>query len=278
MSAYIGPLGGLVELECPSDLRPTMERPFAEIVTTSGIVRQQVSQRTRRQWDFAVGVATPSEAAQLAAVVAGEFGYGPFWFVDPWAQVTNVMAPAASTLDLGSAMDPPNDMTPGGPVDLADGSRAGRSWVPSNPGAFRAVTYLDGALHRVPVRNGQTVTASVYASGATVDVRMQWFDAAGSVAGVTSPTTHGPGSQMQRLWHFANPPVGVHAATIQVRGATRVARPALTWTSFLADWHVGQGAPSVAIPASLSQDITLATREQRGGRLASVSTTIREVG
>lgn len=275
MSAFIGPLGGLVEIECPSSLRPTMERPFAEKSTTSGIVRQQVSQRTRRQWDFAVGVATPSEAAQLAAIVAGEFGYGPFWFVDPWAQVTNLMAPRASLLES----TPPAGITVGGPVNLADGTRAGRSWVVANPATVHHVNYLDGALHRIPVRNGQTVTGTVYASGAgSVDVRLQWYDAAGAFLSNTGYTSHAPGASLARLWCYGNPPVGAHSVSVQVRGANRLARPALTWTTFVADWHVGQGAPSVAIPADLSQDIILATRDARGGRYAAVSTTIREVG
>lgn len=275
MSTYIGPLGGLVEVDCPSSLRTAADRPVSTRVTTSGVVRQQVSRRTSREWDVQWGAAQPQQIANLAALAAGEFGIGPFWFVDPWAQATNVLAPAASTLESV----PPSGMSAGGPVALADGSRAGRSWVVANPATIHHTSYVDGLLSRVPVRNGTTVTGSVYASGTAVDLRIQWYDASGAFVSNTAYASHSPGSQMQRLHVYGNPPVGAHSASVQVRGATRIARPALTWTTFVADWHVGQGAPSVAIPASLSQDIILATRENRaGGRLASVSTTIREVG
>lgn len=276
MTTYIGPLGGLVAIECPSSLRAASERPASTRVTTSGVVRQQVSRRASREWDVQWGAARPEQIANLAAIVAGEFGLGPFWFVDPWAQVTNLLAPRASMLEG----EPPAGMSLGGPVNLADGSRAGRSWVVANPATVHHVNYLDGVLHRIPVRNGQTATGTVHASGAgSVDLRLQWYDAASNFLSNTAWTSHTPGSAVTRLHVYGNPPVGAHSASVQVRGANRITRPALTWTSFVAEWHVGQGAPSVAIPATLAQDIILATREARShGRMASVSTTIREVG
>lgn len=275
MTIYIGPLGGLVEVDCPSGLRTAADRPVSTRVTTSGVVRQQVSRRASREWDVQWGAARPEQIANLAALAAGEFGIGPFWFVDPWAQVTNLLAPAASTLESS----PPSGMTAGGPVDLADGSRAGRSWVVANPATIHHTSYVDGILSRVPVVNGTPACGSVYASGSSVDVRLQWYDASSAFLSNTAWRSSAPGGQMVRCWQVGNPPVGAHSVSVQARGANRFTRPAVTWTSFLTDWHVGQGAPSVAIPASLSQDVILATRESRaGGRLASVSTTIREVG
>lgn len=274
-AAYIGPLGGLIRIpNYQGGLTSQSERVTTEKVTTSGVRRMQVAQRTYREWSVS-STMDSSEAAQLAAIVAGEFGYGPFWFVDPWAQVTNLMAPRASMLEG----EPPAGITVGGPVNLADGTRAGRSWVVADPATVHHVNYLDGVLHRIPVRNGQTVTGSVYASGAgSVDVRLQWYDAAGAFLSNTGYTSHTPGASLARLWCYGNPPVGAHSVSVQVRGANRLARPALTWTTFVADWHVGQGAPSVAIPATLAQDVILATRDARGARYAAVSTTIREVG
>ncbi|MDO5534111.1 MAG: hypothetical protein Q4F65_05620 [Propionibacteriaceae bacterium] len=277
MTSYIGPIGGLVAIDCPSTLVSTVAREQVERVTTSGVVHVQVSPRTRRQWRLDWGVATPAELAGLGALVAGEFGLGPFWFVDPWAQVTNLLPPAASTLEVAA----PGDRSVGGPAVLPGGTRVGRTMLIGDPAAPTVLPWVSTTEPaRVPVVAGVPVTGSLWGLGAgAVQVRLAWYDAAGAHLSSTPWASVQSSGRMVRAHQSTLPVAGAASVMVTVMGASRVARPAITWTDTLMDWHVGQGAHSVVVPADLAQDVILATREPRlHGRLASASTTIREVG
>lgn len=278
-SSYLGPMGGLLAFKCPSSLAPPMSRPSVERVSTSGVVRTQVGPRPTRQWRMDWSAATPSELSSFAALVAGEFGYGPFWFVNPWAQVTNVIPPDGSV----TGWPPMGGQSAGGPVNLAGSARAGRSMVIENPALYALVPGLSATQWlRVPVVPGLPVTGSVWATGpGVVQVRLQWYSVDNTHISSTPLASFTPGAAMRRI-HQSSPaaPEGAASVLVAVLGASRLARPAVTWTSKLMDWYVGQGAASVEVPTDFNPDILLALDDEADeyGRLMSAAATIREIG
>jgi hypothetical protein len=278
MHTYLGPLGGMVALKCPSGLRPSSSRPMSTSVTLGGVSKAQMGPRTARTWDVSLDAVTPAELAGLAALVEGELGVGPFAFVDPWARVTNLMPPSATIFPEGGPKTWGGPAVPGGPVDLADGGRAPSSLL-SADGAAGILPYRRGLADGVPVVPGQVVTGSMYVSGpGTLDVRLQFSTSVGgtfTTAAVKTVTNTGP--ELVRVDVTATAPDGAVAAVVRHAGATRIARPAITWTPTVLDWMPGQGAPRVVVP-DLAHAVILAMGHSTGGRYTAASFTVREVG
>jgi hypothetical protein len=250
--------------------------------TLGGAVKAQLGKRTAREIKVDHEMVDPAGIANLAALVAGEYGGGPFWWVDPWAQVTNLLTPAASVLEVGTwrAEDAAKAVSAAS-VLLADGGRAGRSIVVGVPSELltlprRPTASGWPAADNIPVLPGKPVTASVYASGTAVDVRMQWLDAAGTSLGSQTARTAAPGAIARRCSVTGVPPEGAASCYVAVTGANVIARPAVTWTARVMPWHVGQGMPRVVV-AAIDEDPALASIAP-GRQWAASSYTVTEVG
>jgi hypothetical protein len=245
--AWIGPIGGLVEVRCPAALAPSTSRPTSYRTTLGGVRKAQVSQRTQHGQQVALSFTRPQDVANLYAIVEGEFGAGPFWWVDPWATHTNLLAPRASMLEVGT-WSTDGVVVESGAVALPGGGCAGRSLSLANPAGTVFFPRYAGGSDNVPVLPGKPVTGSVYALGSTVTVRVQWLDAAGTAAGSVSAQTSSPAG-LTRCSVTAVPPSNAVACYVAVTGASILARPAVTWTDGVLPWHVGQGMPRVVIDA-----------------------------
>jgi hypothetical protein len=218
--------------------------------------------------------ATPEELANLSAVITGEFGPGPFWWVDPYAQRTNLLTPEASTLDGGTwGTSVGATVTAGGAVALDGGGRAGRSLVIGSASDTVFLPRHEGARDDIPVTPSRPVTASVWATGSSVQVGLRFVDAAGTLL-TTAFATHMPGGIMRRISVTGTPPTTAVACYLGITGATRIARPAITWTSDLKGWDVGQGIPRAVITA-MDGDV-IAAWDSLQGRSATFLVT--EVG
>lgn len=215
-----------------------------------------------------VNAARPADSATLAGFVAGEFGPGPFWWVDEWAQVTNVLPPLVASL----ATPWPNTV-PGGPLALGDGTRVGRSLLVTNASAAAYLSH-DGEVLRLPCVAGVAVTASAWLSAAGALLRVEVRSATGGVISVGTAARENEG--LGRVSASVVPPPGADHLVIAFAGGGRIARPALTWTADLLDYHGGQGASSVVIEG-LDQEVLLAHRGP-WGRLAALSYRVLEVG
>jgi hypothetical protein len=275
MAAYVGPIGALVKVRTPTRVRPTVARPASARVTLGGRRKVHLGARALRGQHVALPYSSPGDVANLAALVAGEYGPGPFWWVDPWAQVTNLYTPAASTLDAGTWATANGPAAAGGAVQLDDGVLAGRSIVPSGSGVTVYLGRRLGVRDDTPVLPGVPVTASVWVSGDSVTVRAQFVDAAGALL-TSATTTYSAGGTPRRVSVTGTPPATATAVYVAVTGATRIARPALTWTSGVRPWHVGQGMPRVAITA-LDSDVVTAWDGAHGQGLTAAFTVL-EVG
>lgn len=269
MSAYLGVLGDLVLIKCPSRLQQEASRGLSERITVGGVRRVQIGPRLLRTWDVGVEAATPDDLATLAGFVAGEWGPGPFLWVDPWAQVTNLLPPARAALELPWA-----NTSPAGPATLAPGVRAGRSLAIIDSATI--THWADPALIDIPCTPGVPVTVSIWARGAGLVLRSVVRALDGSWL-ASAPAT-AVGSEWVRLAVTVTPPAGAHRVTVQLEGGGVVTRPAATWSSSVLEYHAGQGVAGVVIDG-LQQDVILATREVRAhGRMASVGYRVLEVG
>lgn len=246
---YLGPLGGLVQVTAPgwADTVETV-RPASTQVTIGGRVLAQMGPRAHRSRAITLHPSTPSEVATLAGFVEGEHGPGPFWWVDPWAQVTNALPARASLL-----LDPWPGASAGGSVVLDDGARAGRSLVVS--GAQAAYLSADGAVLRLPAVAGVPVCASAWLSGADVVLRLEAVSAAGVVVASVSATGR---AGWGRASVVLAPAAGVHHLRLAVSGTGRIARPSVTFTNQPTEWGVGLGAPAVVVTGLSQQAVPTA--------------------
>lgn len=217
------------------------------------------------------GTSYPEEIAVIQSFVEGEYGLGPWWFFSDWALKTNVISPRGAVLDVGAL--PVTITAEGGPLALPGGQVAGRSLLVSPTSTEVALPRVDGALEYIPVIPGTTVTGSVYVVGLGARLQLRFYGPTGTpiltTTGVATATT-----DTVRLADTALVPAGAVSMLLIVQYASRVARPAITWTASVKPWSSGQGAPRVHL-SEISTDVVLATDDRQ---YASASFQIVEVG
>lgn len=270
MASYLGPLGGLVPVRCASSLQTSTARPVSLRTTLGGRRMAQVGRRAHRSWDVGLSAAsTPSDLAPVQAFVDGEHGVGPWWWIDAWSQVTNLLPPGAA------ALEPPwNNTVIGPPVSLPDGSRAGRSLQFINPATVSYMRDLDGAILRIPCAPALPVTVAAWLNTPGAVLVVAVTDAAGTQ--LTAPQVAHTALGWARDKVTFTPPATAAGLSIRVLGGGSFAHPTVTWTPTLMAYHAGQGAPQVIV-TEFSQDVTLATTKP-GRQMAEGSYTVTEVG
>lgn len=273
--AWIGPLGALVEVRTPRGLAPSVARATTYRTTLGGVRKAHQAPRALRQLAVDLSYSTPEQVATLAALVSGEYGPGPFWYVDPWAAVTNLLTPAASTLEPGS-WTMTGTVVAAGAVPLVGGGRAGRSLALASTADQVFLPRRNGARDDVPVVPGRRVTASVYATGAAVSVRIQWVDTAGAGISIATAVGSFAGPALGRVAVTATPPAGAAAMYVVAFGASRIARPAVTWTDEARGWYPGQGMPRCLV-SGLDTNVVLA-HDDTAGQGAQHTFAVTEVG
>lgn len=272
--SYLGPLGGLVPLTAQAapiaGLGSSSARPMSYRTTLGGVRKAQAGQRTHRRWSVDLGQGTaPEAAATLSAFVAGEFGTGPWWWVDPWAMVTNLASPRGAALEVGDLTGATLTV---GTVHLGGAAYAGRHLQLG--GATVDLPHVRGNPEPVPVLPGRPVTVSAWVDGGTVAALFR--NAAGGVV-ATSPGRAADGTGWQRVADTAVAPPSAASVQVRVSGANRTARPAITWTPHLLGYFGGQGAPAVVVDGGSGLDVGFAAPEP-DGQFAAFKFTIEEVG
>lgn len=264
--AFLGTAGRLVPFACPSDVGIVASRPSSTRVSLGGRVSTQHGARMHRTWSIGLGLASPAEAASLAAAV--HMGGFPWVFYEPSAVATNILTPSQSLLVPGTVQ--------------STATEAGRRAAVDGVVSERTVTVPSGATAYVALREGSTrgapipqvpVTGSVYASNATL--RMIFRDSAGSwISSAYSPAA---GGAFERVHVTATPPPNAVDVLLQVVAGASVAQvgyPALTLTGTLTPWGVGRGAVQV-VTYGLDESVLAAHDRQQ---LSSYSFTVQEVG
>lgn len=270
MSVYLGELGRLVELKCPSSQSVSVEDGMGFETTLEGRVKAQARSARRRSWSVDMGAATPAELASMLAFAGGEWGQGPFVWVSTDAPVTNLLTPELSL--CGPAAVYGSASLVAGPMNLRDAGFAGRSLTPTAAGSH----VLLGTEH-TPLLPGQAVTGSAWVVGAGSYARLAWFNAAGAQISDSRGTNRGTVGVPVRVHVTATPPAGAVSCRLSIYGAQQFTRPAITWTDAPFDWQPGEGC-SKAVIHGLSKQIILALRDPAYGRYSNASFTVTEVG
>lgn len=247
MSTYVGPLGGLQEVECLSGLSvsPARKRVWSEDITGAPVVT--VFPGSYRVWSCDIGAAHPSELQALQDLVASQGQ--PWWLVTCNAETTNLLTPAASRWVGWDVVwgdpSPAPAIYQSGRVqvsDQGDESSAplsstmeytGDEWVYQSPA--------------VPVIPGRWVTVSAFLS-ANGQIRPAWVDGNGEVLSTGSVAAVGSGSmRLLRAASTSLPPVNAAGVRLQIRRASQAAMPAITWSDDRLPPTEGAGCASAVL-------------------------------
>jgi len=269
---YLGTLGRMVGIKCPSSQSVETAERYGFDQTLEGRVKAQAKPVGRRTWNLQLSQATtPQDHSALSAFANGAWGAGPFYFVPVDAPHTNLLSPAGASCMPGTAypVSSGGSVLEGGPVDLGADGWAARSWA--NAGT---VDFFLGYGEFIPVLPGQLITGSAWVQGAGASVRLRWYDSTGAYMSSSSIGSTGSAAGFTRVSVTESAPVGSAACLLVAVGASRVTRPAVTWTAQVQPWADGQGC-SKAVVSGFSRDQVLAVV---GNTYSNVSFTVTEVG
>lgn len=268
MGAFIGPLGGLIEAthwqEQQSVSTGADPSFFTGLDGSRTAFVQPAIGRVMREWSVSMSRARPEQAAAFQALAMGAWGPGPFVFLDPLAQVTNVLTPRQSLLL---------------PETLPGTVTHARAVVPGLGEVPGIVTRSGRIGAGTPVVPGRHVTVSAWVvSAASVTVTAQCATASGEVATAAGQTHHNLSSGG---WVSATALPGERDAQvemqIQATGPVTLACPSITWTQQPMVWSPGRGAKDVVVHG-LKESFDRASPRPHGSTWLDYSATVTEVG
>ncbi|MGP9490047.1 hypothetical protein ACT3R5_15955 [Glutamicibacter sp. AOP5-A2-7] len=261
MTSYIGPVGSLIPVKCPSSLSVSGGRGVS-FTRTLGRQKAFMGRVTSRTWEATLSAATePRKMAGLAWLV--DYGTPPFVWYGSDAAVGNILEPSVAGLVPTSISGLEGPM-----VEVEAGV-----WVKSALPTVTSVSmpYRGGSLDPVAVVPGVALTVSGWVRGAS-SVAVVWRDVLGaSMSTVTA--SFGTSTGLVRRWATFTPPSGAVQMTLQFF-CTQLAGPAVSLTDAVAPYVPGKGCKR-AVPHGLSEALTMTTRESSMG---GYSFTITEVG
>ena len=236
--------------------------------TAAGQPRAQVADtRPYREWSFTVDNSLPEQYAAIHDLITTD--PGPFVMAEPYAQVTNLLTPEASTFS-----------------SLMNYNRGGR-WRTSDGGAVPHVILNDAAS---PTNEAQLwtgagptpptprpMTASAYIGGTDAWVIMMFVDMDNNWIEWVNSERITNLSSLQRVSVTATPPSNAVAAHVIASRASVAARAALTWTDRPMDWGIG-GLAQQCVVHGVSDDVGQAGYGAAWTRRVSTSFTVTEVG
>ena len=271
---WLGHLGALhpIKLHVGEHRRASQSRTVLT-ETLSGRVLAQLSPRrtSPRQWSIGGPDELVADVAALDEVLAGL--RPPYVWVEPWAQVTNLLTPRSSLWQ--DAAEAQSTVSLAGRYPLEGGGFVAASVVQSNP----AQSILSG---KAPVVPGLPVTASACVAGTDARIYAQFLDSNGASISVTGGSTVTGVDVLRRVsLTFTPGEVPSNAVAIRpwVANTSVAARAQVTWTSGPVDWSIGGGVAQVIVTDD-SMDLRSARTEPSYdlGRRADVSFTVTEIG
>ena len=236
--------------------------------TAAGQPRAQVADtRPYREWSFTVEDSLPEQYAAIHDLITTD--PGPFVMVEPYAQVTNLLTPEASTFSTL------HNYNRGGRWRTSDGGAVPHVILNPNASPTNEAQLWTGAGPVPPTP--REVTASAYVSGTDAWVILMFTDMDDNwIEWANSPTVTSLGS-LHRLSVTATPPSNAVGAWVIAARANVAARAALTWTPFATDWTIG-GLAQQCVVTGVNDTVGQAGYGRGWTRRASVGFTVTEVG
>lgn len=221
---YLGTLGRMIHIKCPSSLSTEHGDRYTLTPTVEGGVRAQVRPISARQWQIGWGdLSTPADLAVLQDFARGAWGAGPWWFLPPDALNANILTPRQAALVEREQHDA---WANGGPIVVSDGTTAPASLVST------LVSSWEHVFSRLPVLPGKAVTwtAEVEGNGsAAPQVAMAFYDSMGVNLGGYSGAGKAV-SGVQRVSVTATAPANAARVNVGIYSTVRrMARPQVTW-------------------------------------------------
>lgn len=254
MSAWIGPLGSLIEFKCPSAVESSSEDSHVYFRSLGGDVAvTRLGDGTRpRVWDVSVDAARPDHVAALQGLASGAWGPGPFLFIPPGAPAVNMLgkrsALSLETPGSGYVLD-----VGGAPVLTTEGyAGANYATTTSTPALM--------SLGDAPVLPGQQVTGKAWVqalTGTSASLRLVFYTAGGAQL-LSSPivTSTDPAGTYLSVTDIA--PEGAAYARLSASGAI-ITHPQVTWTAGPRTW-----SPSAASLTTVVTPVTESVRRATG--------------
>lgn len=264
---YLGTLGRLIEIKCPTSLQSSRSGGFSFSTTLEGKVKAQALPGGRRVWDVELGqLTTPADLQTLEQFVAGAWGPGPFVFVPTDALVTNVLSPGVASCDPAAGMG--SNTSPDGPMLTPDG------WAARTVRVNSTNNILWFGDQYFPVIPGAPMTFAAYLLGPDAAARVYWYDEnLNQLTFHTSDVTATSGSVV-RSWRTVTPPEGAVSFRVRAVNAFQGAWPSVTWTDKLMPPSPGHGCLQAVVHGG-SKGVVRATGTQQ---FYSTGFTVTEVG
>lgn len=271
---WLGHLGALhpIKLHVGEHRRASSSRTVLS-ETLSGRVLAQLSPRrtSPRQWSIGGPAELVADVAVLGEVLAGL--RPPYVWVDPWAQVTNLLTPRSSLWH--DAADAQSTVSLAGRYPLDGGGFAAATVVQSNT----AQSILSG---KAPVVAGLPVTVSAWVAGTDARIYAEFLDSNGARADWGGGSMVSGTDVLRRVSLTFTPgeiPSNAVAIRLWVANTSVAARAQVTWTTGPVDWAVGGGVAQVLVTDDNTAP-TWAVPDPAfvNGRRADVSFTVTEIG
>lgn len=267
--AFVGPLGGLVEIaHYRGSMGTRADREVSFKRTLGGGLRGfGTPDRGLREWSVSAPGQSSAQVAPVEVLLAS--GPGPFHWVDPSAQMTNVLTPRKSLPGAGNEFAwTGSGVVAGGPVQAEGIGAVAHSVATNGSQVFLA--------WNTPVLPGVNVTGSVYATGyngTSARIFLRFYKPDGTFTSTSGMGLVNQDATLRRVSVTGTPPAGSTWCLITVTGAGSVALPAVTWTPKLTPWGKGRGAAK-AVVHGLSEDLRVVSQTQQ---VRDLSFTVTEV-
>lgn len=255
---FIGPVGRLARISCPSVLQTGVSRSVNVFETLGGRDVVQWQHVRARAWDLKFGATSrPADVSILIDLLTGS--RPPWEFINDHMAVTNLVTPDGTAFQDGTFS---NFAVRAGGVTCNDGVALASTIVPHPPTPNR-FTYVgmyrsDGVFWRGPtVIPGQPITFSVYMNSLAPSslMRLGFFDAAQNLIENQDKTVFAPSEGFDRVSFSTVVPENAAWVNPMVSQATRVGGVSLALTSAPPPYSAGQGVRGVYLN-QIDTDVT----------------------
>lgn len=253
MAGYIGTLGQLIPVGCPSDEASTANvRQATRELPSGGLVAFEAP-KARREWDISTNTMTPAELAGWQMIARRLPTKPPYFWLSTYATTTNALPPDASLCATDSISW--SGMSTNTPLSLPDGTVAYSSAVVLTPDASLGLPYnrIKNAYDGVPVVPGVKVTASAYCASSFASpvtqrfMTVQFFTATGTLLRADRADIPAGATITRVAIEGVLPPIGAAYCTLFFQNASQVANPAVTFTEKVQPWGIGDGCVSATV-------------------------------
>lgn len=268
MASYIGILGQLIPVGCPSTEAATTTVPQATRELPSGGLVAFEAPAARREWDVSTSAMTPDEIIGWQMIAHRVPARPPYIWLSTYATAVNALPPRASLCAADSISWA--GISSSSPLPLPDGTTAFSSAAVLTKDTSLGLPYsrAKGAYLPIPVIPGTKISASAYCASAFTStsqaryMSVDFFTAAGGyLKSDRAPIPAGATITRVALEGLIVP-AGAAYCTLIFMNASQVAHPAVSFTESVQPWGIGDGCASATV-SGLSQALLAA----RGGQV-----------